>query len=32
MVDITNKNLNEESKYRKKMIDDVRNEFSQIFS
>ena len=32
MVDITNKNLNEESKYRKKIIDDVRNEFSQIFS
>ena len=32
MVDITNKNLNEESEYRKKMINDVRNEFLQIFS
>ncbi len=32
MVDVTNKNLNEESEYRKKMINDVRNEFLQIFS
>ena len=32
MVEVTNKNLNEESEYRKKMINDVRNEFLQIFS
>ena len=32
MVDITNKNLNEESEYRKKMINDVRNKFMQIFT
>ena len=32
MVDITNKNLIEETDFRKKMINDVRNEFMQIFT